>query len=202
MATLLSQVEYMREYARNCPDFVMTKWLLRSAIEFCHQTRYYRETIIVPTVAETEFYDLEASNPNAEVFGIQAAEFKGVPLTQGAPEEQPQVDGIPRYFWYLPTQEIALTPTTREDADDDLAVNVLLKPIENATELDDELLREFGEAIRAGALRRILTMPKTAWRDDNEASNQAAIERRGHDNARWKADTQHRTADFVTLPGF
>lgn len=202
MASVDDVLPLVRQYVRSCPDFVMADWIIQSARNFCRQSRYLRQSFTVPTEAGQSFYSLESQQPTEEIIALNSASYDDEPLIPSAPEESPTEAGTPQRFWYLPSREIVITPTPQDDAQDSLAVNVIVQPKVGATTLNDELVGRFDSVIANGAIHRLLKMPQTLWFNPQLVPEFKELERQGIADARVEADMQHRQFGFYSLPGF
>ncbi len=202
MANFDRLLSLTRPFVRNCPDVILTQWLIISAQEFCRKTRYLRDSFIIPTTANQSYYDLIARNPDEEVSGVNTAQYGDYPLNPRAPLEVPQLSGRPFWYWYYPSEEIYIGPAPEVSSDSSLAVDVFLQPRTGATTISDQLLLRFDQGIAHGAIWRLFSMPGAGWANPDRIGFHQSEEDRAMGNARFEADRQHRQFGYSSTPGF
>ncbi len=201
MATVESLVPLVRHHVMNCVDYTMEFWLLQAAREFCRETRYLRQTIFINVVQGSSYYPLSI-NSDEEVIGVKAAEWveSETPLEPSAPEEIPQQAGRPTHCWFLPSKEIALSPTPNASLVRAVSVSVIKQPVQGAATISSELVLKHDLTLSYGAMARLFAMPKQDWTDAGLASYYADLWTTGKVKAQAEADLQHRARNSFTRP--
>lgn len=198
----LSDLSYLvRPHIRNCPEPLIQAALLRAARRFCTESRYLRETVDVPLIAEQSAYELLPACNEEEVVLIKAVEYKGNPLAPVSPEEVPAACGSPLCFWLIPPTILYLTPTPHCDEGGALIASVIKQPTKDATSINEDLTQNCDQVLKDGALFELLTMPG-AWQDLKRAGVHGSLYEDGMRKHRLRADMQHRPFAFRTRPGW
>jgi hypothetical protein len=194
--TLSSMVPDVSAHVPGCPTPVIEFTLRKIITDLCQRAKVWTtELPVVPLAASTATYVLASPLAYAEIVDIRRVRVEGThePLEWKSPSTldlmYPEpVDGPPRYFTTSPMDtSITLAPTPTATAD--MRVTVTLRPIENATQWDAVLYREFKRCVFHGVLAELLAMPLRSWTDAKTAQTH---ERRWVNlvsEARWRADT-------------
>lgn len=163
-----------------CTVPMLNLHLVHVARDFCQQTSAWRLPFdSVNLLAGQAIYDLEPSEPSSEVVRITSLTL-GMELIWQS-DEQPKcqdranVDvAVPKYLRNSPPftlspdlLEITLLDSEAPTADliGGLQVIGAMKPSFKATVLPDFLLSQYSEALRFGALSRLMVMTKKPWTD-------------------------------------
>lgn len=165
MPALETLVPLVRMHVRNCPDPIIEDAILRVAREFCAETRFLRETLVLDIVGEQRIYDLAAELDDCEVIGVHAVQISDEePLTPLSFEDDQPTTGATAENWsFTPPARLWLNPTPDNDLEDGMAVRVILQPASDATTLPNELLRHNDRAIADGAIAWLCSMEDAAW---------------------------------------
>lgn len=201
MAAIADMLRLVRPFVRNCPDEVMTEWVVDAARDFCQKSRWLREVLTVPTTADVQTYALDATSGDEEVTGAYAAQYDSRPLIPASPEEGFRSAGTPSNWWFSPRQEIVLNPVPAMSSSNALLVRVLLQPRIGATTLNDQLLLRWDRAIADGAIWRLCSMPGAGWANPDRVQLHMELERNAMTEARTEADMEHRHFEFNTVGG-
>lgn len=189
-------------FCPECPDFLAEQHARFAAIEFCERSRAWRH---LTTVEITGAEGTPVAPEVAAIHEIEFAKFNGQPLTpvQFSTIEAASV-GAPRYVTQVSPNELTVSPFEEPGT---LEVSVFLKPLtgsEFSTDLDDPLFDRFnvvpqfmvdihGGTIAAGALAKLLSIPREPWTDERKAAQYAIEFRERLDNAfRWNMRGQQR----------
>lgn len=211
MATinLTAFLSLVTPYAPGVAQVTATQAIRKAAIEFCEETRIWRHTSTNPI--NRQHYPIR--HPvYATIHEIERAEFNGVPLM---PERYDAFDlkdfedmAQPRHFTQREPGSICILPFEAGT----LVCTLILKPI-NAELYDidgqdrpqnyydtvpDYLMSQHGEAIAAGALARLLMMPKQEFTNPQLAQAfgmqfRAAIDRSKYTNVTGQQRAKRRT---------
>lgn len=142
-------------YAANCPEPVMVEHIREAAIRLCERTRCWRFTDTFQTTGdETE---IVCTPPYASLWEIEEARFDDRKLERSKQHaEMMMADlGAPQYLTQLAHNSVSLQPRGQGS----LWISMFLKPSQNADQLPDILVDEFGTAIGHGALSTLLLIP-------------------------------------------
>lgn len=202
MASFNRLLDLCRPFVRNCPDPVLTEWIIISAQDFCRKSRYLRDSFTIPTTAGQSYYQISARNPDEEIAGINTAQYGDYPLNPRSPLEVPQLNGRPYWYWYYPSEEIYIGPAPEVSETDSLAIDVFLQPRTGATTISDELILRFDQGIANGAIWRLFAMPGAGWANPDRIAFHQSEAERSMRNARFEADRQHRQIGYYSTPGF
>jgi hypothetical protein len=145
----------------------------QAAIEFCRRSQAWREELPITVVADTatyvlplpvdsvpsmlqDFTVLDSDGNSVDQYHIVNAN-RGRKLTR---------DNRWTAYVYLSDDGLSITVEPVPDSTDaQLVPYVSLKPTQDATTLPDLLREQYADTIAAGALSRLLNLPKTGWRD-------------------------------------
>lgn len=165
-----------------CPDFVAEQMARLAAIEFCERSRAWRHLTTVSLQEGSAGVGIMVAPDTAAIHEIEFAEFDGHPLTAIQFSTMKEVpEGRPRYIAQTAPNEVIVTPFTAGS----LEVSLFLKPLastEFGTDAADPLFDRFnvvpdflvsihGATIAAGALSKILAMPRQPWTDPKSAKD-------------------------------
>lgn len=156
-------------YAASAPWPTMLAQLRRSAIEFCERTRCWRHVVSIDINLQDE---IVVAPGYSAIHEFETVEFDGEPLTPlqyTDGQDMAGEDGVPRYITQKNPNTVRLLPFKAGKLD----LTLFLKPIEGHAHFaqageypqdDYDLVPDFlysnhAEAIAAGALVRILTIP-------------------------------------------
>lgn len=158
-------------YAAGAPWPTMMAQLRRSAIEFCERTRCWRHVV---SMQVTDQDSIIVAPSYSAIHEFETAEFDGEPLTplqftDGQGMMDKTSGAPPRYITQKTPNTVRLLPFQEGQLD----LTVFLKPVEGHAMFSDPgeypqddhdqvplfLYTNHAEAIAAGALVRILTMP-------------------------------------------
>ncbi len=186
------------------PAFAARRALIRAAREFCQETRAWRVSFDLSTVATQALYVLSSDTPSdTELVDIISVKNSagGEPL-------------VPRTFrwldknvtdwrsetaadatWYvmelLDTVRFVYTPSETET--DKYHMRVSVKPLLTALTLDDRLVGKYSEALIHGGLARLYRIPRKPWSDGDLATYHEAMFRAEFASARTEAAEEFQT---------
>ncbi len=169
--------------ATGCPGFVAKRAILNAAIEFAHGTWFIQEDHATISLVEDQA-DYELTNPtNHKIVGIVHVLVDDEPIDGYSAAERSQIEPGWRDSdnkatepdWYLEdiqgsTKKIWLYPLPSADKADWIKVRLALVPAKSATTIDDCYADEHFDALVAGAIARLLMIPKKEWTDLMSAS--------------------------------
>lgn len=166
---------------RGCTVPALDAAIRMAAHQFCKRARCWRVRVNVP-VTSTVFTAIQPSMPEgAIVVGIEAAWFDGHPLEPApflgfTPTELNSTTGRPRYITQREDGQLRIVPR----ATGTVVANLFAAPpaavaSQSAPKLPDFLLSEHAEAIRDGALARLLAETGRPWSNASLAAYRAAM---------------------------
>lgn len=201
MADVSSLYRLVRPYVRNCPEIVMGEWIVESARQFCQDTRWLREDVILDTIADASRYQLGNAAAEEEIIGVFAVQHDERPLDPIGPQEIKARSGRPVAFWYELPDVVVIMPTPYAAGTRNLLVEIITRPAVGAITLSDRLVRRWERAIAQGAVGLLCGMTKAGWFDPvaaDGASREYSSEMR---KARSEADRNQRHFNFDTAGG-
>ncbi|GAP37388.1 hypothetical protein [Piscinibacter sakaiensis] len=188
IVTLLPRV---LEHARECPTVIALQHYLDAARRFCNEARWLQRNVPFSTVDGHRIYELDVDDAAVEIIGINQAAIKvggrWRPLTEGYsggwdPNDPEQA---PTRYQYIPHGGIALHRLP--DAAYEVLVTTVVQPARDATTLPSELLVDWEDALRDGALGTLLALRRTPWEDPKEATRRADAASAAINSARLSA---------------
>lgn len=194
MSVLDRLTNSVRQYAPTAPSLAIAPHLRKSAVEFCKRTRVWRHVVVqdVGPLAgamnrafdalpiEFGVYPNEPALATAAIHEIEQAWFDDEELEAIAFVDRDAVElaseGMPKYITQIDTRSIAIAPL-REGR---LRASLFLRPSESGQVVSEDFIPEriadeHGEAILHGALKRLLSIPRTDWHAPQDAMAWGAV---------------------------
>lgn len=174
----------MAPHLPGCPDFTMREALADSAREFCERTHLWREELDEEaTVADQAVYQMFALAP-IEKFLSFACDGTDIFPTHPSmlPEGWREERGKPTHYFLVGDTDIQLYPTP--DTAYTLAATAVIKPKDTATGVESFLRDAHEDAIRSGAIARLMLIPGKDWSNLPLADIHNKLFEAGIDNAR------------------
>lgn len=171
-----------------CPQLMVDDAIREGCRRFSQDT--WQITYDVPafnTVAGTQSYTL-APPAQHEVFGVKTVVKDGSvpplsPVTEQTAARYAPADGPPSNYWYK-TPKLWLHP--RPNLVASLAVEVLIRPTQSATTVDDQFA-EFREAVTCWAKYKLMLVAGKSWYNPGDAKENYATYVKLASEARMKA---------------
>ena len=181
MAAVVDLVPDVRVEIPEIPSFVAERQLLRAAREFCEETRTWRVSDQISTVAAIATINLTSILPTSTEL-VDIISIKNI--SGGAPPE-------PRTFawldenvsdwrtdtaldakWYVldGNNTIRLVPTPSTTTTNQYYIRIAVKPLLTAVTIDDVLVNKYDELLVHGALSKLFLIPRKSWTDTNLAA--------------------------------
>ena len=169
-----------------CTEPLARQALIDSAIEFCEETGVVKVTTDpMPLASGVSAYTVDVPTQQA-VVTVQRAwygtrELTAAPLSMISESQmytgstQVATDQVPTHFAEYGPGEVSLFPTPGAGANALLVFRVTTKPTRSATSVEHALFEDWAEAIVAGALRRLHSVPDSPFFSDPLAMRQAGI---------------------------
>lgn len=167
---------------RGCDTDVVDFHIREAAIEFCRRSQCWKQEIPITPVADQPSYLIPL--PTGAVaslllrftlININGIAFDSYGLV--APERGRELDREYVYSCYAYLSDDGLTLTVQpvpSAIDGQLVPYLSLKPARAATSIPDFIFEQYADSIAAGALAKLLDMPKTNWRDAGKAATSHA----------------------------
>ena len=195
--------------APGCPDPMARQALLDSAIEFCEETNLVRVTTDPQYTTGAAVYEVDVP-PSQKVALTQRAWYGKRELMPAMSSMVSNVDAytlvtadphqVPHSFLESAPGEITLFPAPGALATELLTFRAVTKPSRTATQVADVLFEDWAEAIVAGALKRLHSIPDTAFFSDSHAARRAAEFQLGINRARAEAQRGRVRGSITTAP--
>ena len=161
---------FITVWAPSVPEPVALNFLRQAAKELCQRTRCWRFTDSFQTTGDD--IEVMCTPPCADLFEIEWARFDDMQLESRAPTGDMLFhdNGQPRYFYQTGPNTISLEPRAKGT----LSLSLFLQPSVGTEMLPAFMLDQFGDALAAGALSRLLLLPNQPFQDANMAMVKAA----------------------------
>lgn len=198
----------IQPYITGCPEPTLDSALVDAAIAFCQDSQViHQHTPLFTTEVNRSAYELESPTDQrvstVRKVWIDGHKISPVPTDQVAPSSESR--GRPTHYWGQRGEtgfELVLYPTP--DDSYTVVADVAFCPTRRATQLDDDLLELWSDAIRSGTLARLWSIPGQSFSDMASASmaavsfsRQSAEAKRRGDNTRVAASHTVRPRPFV-----
>ncbi len=201
MRDIIEIAPHILPWAPNCPEPVMIQYLREAAITFCQRSRTWRGEEIYRLESADRDLPLVTCNDSV-IFEIESVSWRG----NGDADWQPPVesaefssrddwwrDGNPRYY----TQRVPGTLRVAPFSTGEIRVIMYLKPDQRADTLPDYLIELYPQIIAAGALGKILMLPRYDFSEPNlammhQAQFEAACDSHFRDNLRGQQRARTR----------
>jgi len=187
-----------------CPRILAANHAVRAARELCRESKVWNVSGTFSPVANAARYELVdlLDIPNdSEINMINGISQAGTPLTRGEIVDMDansvgwRAETSKNASSFIPENRriILIYPFPDATATDDFTASVSLRPTLTASEIDQDLYADYGEAIAYGALYSLMTIPNKPWTNLVEAQNKLIqfnywIERATQDTVRGFSD--------------
>ena len=209
---IVDLLQDVQQVVRRCPLPTLTQAYLRSARQFCTQTRWLRRSVLAETVeSELELpLLLESADADLEIIAVrriiistlqtgreQSWTITPSDSTTWRPQDPP---GRPRTYDYVPEAAVAFHPLP--DAAYGVDALVQVTPKRMATTLPEDLLTKWEYALADGATEYLLNIPGQAWSNPALAKAKYGTEfRAAINNARADEQRAYNTGTvFSRIP--
>lgn len=169
--------------ARRVPHVLLDQSIRNVLREFCQYTRAWQYVPAAQTISDaTASYTLLLPGSYAEPVAVEWVSVDGSPsipkpvawLDASIPTWRTRVADDFSYYTQLSPQTMVFAAVPdNAGTTGGFRYRVSLKPTIVATQTDDSLYNDFGEAIRDGVLADVLGMPEESWTNTG-AANKAA----------------------------
>lgn len=149
------------------PIFTVTDAIRESVRKFCAETLLLEETVYVTVEKDTNKTDFYTSEGIAVEITEAVIDGELTPLTAVDRKTYSTGQGKPTGYSSRKTGSLTVYPTP--DQDYELVLTVAIKPYSDATKLDNEMLDEYAEIIRDGAIAVLYAQAGNAWHNPNAA---------------------------------
>ncbi len=199
MAALSLLYSSVRLYAQQCPDATIDKYLNESIRQFCRESWYYQQGMIINQTSGIGTYSIVPST-NDEVLNIEAVEQSGTilfPLTQ-------EQASNPAYtytgYQFEPPSYLVINPTPTTTVASGLELRLILQPPEGSTTIPDSVYRNYKETIVAGALSNILNLQNEAWSNPALSNQMLQVYYNGIFKAKGERMRGFRAGPIIVTP--
>jgi len=171
---------YIERHASGCPVPTITNALRDAAIELCNDAECWKKELTPLYLRKQSEYILKMPD-NTELMRIERMEHMGEPVL---PKSKDWLDkNYPAWreaqsnwahYYYLKFNDksqpvVRLVPYPPETIQDRLYIDVIIKPTDSATEIDDFIATRYRKALEYGALGEVLMMKDKLWTDAERA---------------------------------
>lgn len=159
----------IRSYVKQCPDFIIQRFLAQTVREFCFNSHYYQKTIKIPLALDKTLYPIVLEGD--EVIHVDSVQIRDWPLQ---PVEQDLYNmtnsGYSRGYQFEPPNFLALTFTPKaEDVGVEMKVRLSLQPSETSVIVPDSILQNYKMPIVYGVISKLYLMPNEPWSNPGDA---------------------------------
>lgn len=179
----LDLADYVRTEAHGAPDFVLSRAIRESAVEFCIKTDAYRpEPEPIQIIEGVEEYSLfipsgTELNHIIDIYRnretLSPVSYSRLLEVRGDGSQK----GTPKYYGQRDNAEFYVAPIPAKD--ETLKVLYSVKPTSSSTSIPDTIGLEYREPIVHGAIYRLQMMSSQPWTDFSSAqANKALFDRR------------------------
>ena len=194
------------------PEPLIIDALIIALREFCNRTRFWQQSLSpINLVAGQAIYPLNPPT-NTEIVSVMQARTghllvsastndldRDFPGWRDAQARQP-------VFYFQPSMDsIHVVYKPSENISNGLSVIAALRPARNATTMDDEIYREFGNEIISGAKAHLQLAPNKPWSAPDHAAANALAFSTAINRARirvFKSNTRGPTIAVAPAFGF
>jgi len=165
-----------------CPQTMALDAIRKAAIEFCERSWAWIYNPAAANVVADQIAYAFVPPSNAVVSKVLYVFHDGVPIY---PRSTDQLDamyqewratsGTPQYYTQEDERNLLLVPVPAAALTGGLKMRLSLKPKFDATDIESRMYEEYREAIVAGALSRLMMIPKKPYTDLATASVNKAI---------------------------
>lgn len=206
---IIDQSTFLTDILADCPGVdtpLATDRLRKSIREFCSKTQIYKHDIedvdIVSGQSSYDSADGIAPPSDMEFILPYYVIFDGAPIDPVSANKMDNVNrywrvgGLSRGYIFHPRQDrIMLTFTPVLSITDGLDAGFICRPTITGTKMPD-VLNEWEEHIKAGALYRLRMMQKKPWSDKELAKMNAIHYYDGIRQARWRVEASNTKVDL------
>jgi len=174
MATNLSDfVNGVMQHVSGCPKNLVIEEVRNAAIRLCEDSTIWRDDIPAGDItADVDDYTITPP-AGTRVMTLISLLYDDLTMYPKTEEELDHLDdgwrtgrpGDPNYFVLLAPDRVKFNRIPEKTISNGLVAKVVLKPTNTATTVADILFYDWFEAIKHGALERLLRIPKKPWSD-------------------------------------
>ena len=181
MATLMELSPEVRVEVPDCPIGLINKTLVNIIRDFCWKTHHWQHAMesitLLPynaSAPDTYIYTLPLPS-NTELVDIHRLIYEGLPLRMQSPawldehqDKWREATGEPKFYILLSNKQVRFIPASDQVRPLAISGMLALRPTRTTNIFDDSIM-EFDQAIVNGAIARLLIMPKQLWSDSRRA---------------------------------
>jgi hypothetical protein len=154
-----------------CPSPTIARAVLNAAIDFCQRTHAWNAALSAATVTDDDFPYTVPAPDDAEMYRVLSVLVAGIAIesidvdTLDMGGEWRSLVGTPSHWLMEDNARLRVYPLPAAPVA--LSIRASFRPTRSALVLPDFLASEHIEAIQAGALSRLLMIPRQEWTDMN-----------------------------------
>lgn len=193
MALVTDLLRDIKQQFQQCPNLTLQRAYVRSARQFCTESRWLQAGLAATLVAGQRLYSL-GSDSLLEILALGAVSVTTpaggttgqnvVPLAPADPTTfNPNFsNGCPQWYAYIPEGQIAYNPIP--DQAYPTSITLILQPRDGVADIPDQLLVKWRYAIEEGAKAFLFDIPGEPWSDAAKAQAARVFFRGGVNEAR------------------
>jgi hypothetical protein len=177
MAALSELYPDIRAHVPEIPSFVAQREVLRAAREFCEETRSWRYSFNLDTIASIATYDVISS---ANLTNVELVDIVSIKNASGGEPLKPKTFSWldtnlsnwrgetatdANYYVLDSNNTIRLIYTPDATTADKYYVRMAVKPLLTSDSISDVIENKYDEFVIHGALARLYFMPRKPWSD-------------------------------------
>jgi hypothetical protein len=177
MASISEMIPDIRVHIPEIPTFAAEREILRSAREFCEETRAWRYSFSLDTIENTATYDFISA---AGLTNVELVDVISIKSASGGEPLKPKTFSwfdtnlsdwrsvtATEAQWYVldSNNTIRLVYTPDATVTDKYYVRMSVKPLLTSKSISDVIENKYDEDVIHGALSRLYFMPRKPWSD-------------------------------------
>ena len=173
MANLSDLIPLVRERVHNCPDPVIEDALLWAVRDFSRFTHVWTSNSTLTLTAGTNTASIvQPAGTDIVAWRMLMIDEDGQPIViLDRPEwKRVRSDSLPRFAHISPINTLTFDATPESDTAIRYEIaRTLTAGATAATAVDDQIVKQWGNEVAAGAKYRLMTQPDRFWADANAA---------------------------------
>lgn len=180
-----SFIPYVNPYCMGVPAEIIGLNCREAAIEFTERSGILTQSFNVNLQANVNQYPIELDKCYRFIALKSVCSASGIRYAPNYPPHCCSLNGF-TFFW--DNDAIVISPTPFEDEEDALTVSIVVSINRDALYCPEELYQDYLDAIKYGALTRILEMNNQVWHDQGGAIQYKAAFQREVNRARIRVE--------------
>ena len=184
MKTLKQFVNQFSVDVMGCPNPLAERIVREAAIDICERTQLLRKkNLYISITADESEYTIPVDDDYYSVHGLfkvnkgELSDEKYLPITDEHNLTQRYGDGwkymtgnTPVSVFLTPEKKLRIFPIPTVDFDDDLILEVVVKPTQAASKVDDILYNDYLQLIADYCRWHLMAIPSQVWSNENLAA--------------------------------